>query len=57
VLSLGRAALPGDKRFDLVPVLVLVGLVLAVLASFWLVPAFMYMMKHQDCVASGRMDC
>ena len=39
------------------PVAVLAGLLLFGLGCWWLVPAFLQMMKHQDCVASGRMNC
>ncbi len=53
----GRRELTQEKRRDLVPVLVLAGLVAVGLASWWLVPAFLHVVKHQDCVGSGRMDC
>ena len=46
-----------DRRFDVVPLLVLVGLAAFGLACWWLVPALIHVIKHQDCVGSGRMDC
>ena len=44
-------------RPDLVGVLTLLGLILLGVACYWAVPWFMHVVKHQDCVGSGRMDC
>ena len=52
-----RENLSGPKRPDLMPILVLGGLIILGIASWWLIPAFMHLMKHQSCIGSGRMDC
>lgn len=45
------------KPGDLLPVLVLAGL-LALFGATWLLfPVLSGAMKHGDCVASGRIDC
>ena len=52
-----RRTLVQEKRPDLLPAVILASLVAFGVACWWLVPAFMHVMKHQDCVASGRMNC
>ena len=42
---------------DIVPVLVLGGLVLLFAAIYLAFPVFDGMMRHNDCVASGRTNC
>ncbi len=42
---------------QIVPVITLLGLVLLLLAGWWLFPWFLHVMKHQDCIGSGRVDC
>ena len=44
-------------RPDLVGILTLVGLIVLGLACWWLVPWFMHLVKHQDCVGSGATNC
>ena len=45
------------SRPDLVGILTLAGLVLLGLACWWLVPWFMHVVKHQDCIGSGATNC
>ncbi len=52
-----EAGLSEEKGFDVLPLLVLAGLVVLGLACWWLFPALIHVIKHQDCVGSGRMDC
>jgi hypothetical protein len=44
-------------RFDVVPVLVLVGLVAIVLLGWWLYPKVQHYMAQQDCIAVGHTNC
>lgn len=41
----------------LMPLLALAGLGLTFLLGWTLFPAFLHMMKHQQCLGSGRVDC
>ena len=47
----------GMKRPDLVPLLVMGGLVLLFVLGYFAFPAFNGMMHHNDCVASGAVNC
>ena len=42
---------------DMLGILTLLGLVVLGLACWWLVPWFMHMVKHQDCIGSGATNC
>jgi hypothetical protein len=44
-------------RFDLVPVLVLLGLLIVGLLAWWLYPRLQHYMAEQDCIATGRTNC
>ncbi|MBV9782750.1 MAG: hypothetical protein JO264_02925 [Acidisphaera sp.] len=48
---------PHEPRWDIIPLLVLAGLILAGLAGWWLFPTFYRYISNQDCIASGRTDC
>ncbi len=45
------------RRWDLVPMLVLVGLVLLMLLGWWLYPKLQHYLSEQDCIATGRTNC
>jgi hypothetical protein len=45
------------RGFDLVPVLVLAGLVVLGLLGWWLYPRLQQFMSVQDCIATGRTNC
>jgi hypothetical protein len=45
------------RRWDVLPVLVLVGLVLLMLFGWWLYPKLQHYMSQQDCIATGRTNC
>ncbi len=45
------------RRFDVLPVLVLVGVVLLMLLGWWLYPKLQHYMSQQDCIATGRTNC
>ncbi len=45
------------RKPDLVPILVLGGLVILFAAIYLAFPALNGMMRHNDCVASGRTNC
>ena len=42
---------------DIVPILVLGGLLLLFAVVYLAFPAFNGMMRHNDCIASGRTNC
>ena len=42
---------------DLLPLLVLAGLVLLLIVGYFLFPTFLHAIQGTDCVASGRTDC
>ena len=44
-------------RFDVGGLAIFAGLVVLGLAAWWLAPWIIHVIKHQDCVGSGRMDC
>ncbi len=52
-----EASEPMKRGRDIVPVLVLGGLLLLFAVIYLAFPAFNGMMRHNDCVASGRMNC
>ncbi len=52
-----KTVLEPRRGFDLLGVATLVGLVLIGLAGWWLLPWFVHLIKHQDCLGSGRIDC
>jgi hypothetical protein len=45
------------RQFDVVPVLVLVGVVAAVLLGWWLYPKVQHYLAQQDCIAVGHTNC
>ncbi len=45
------------RRWDVVPALVLVGLVALMLLGWWLYPKLQSYMAEQDCIATGRTNC
>ncbi len=45
------------RRWDVLPVLVLVGLVVLMLLGWWLYPKLQHYISEQDCVATGRTNC
>lgn len=51
------AARPMKPGRDIVPVLVLGGLLLLFGVIYLAFPAFNGMMRHNDCIASGRTNC
>ncbi len=55
--QLGACPLQPDRRPDLVGLLTLLGLVVLGVACWWLVPWFMHVVKHQDCIGSGATNC
>ncbi len=48
---------PNFRRFDFVPVIVLLGLVGVICAGYWLFPYVQKIIQREDCVAVGRNDC
>jgi hypothetical protein len=44
-------------RFDLLPVIVLVWLVILMLLGWWVYPKLQHYMAEQDCIATGRTNC
>lgn len=42
---------------NLVPTLILAGLVLAILAGVWVFPRVSAYMARQDCIGSGHVNC
>jgi hypothetical protein len=54
----GGVADEKDTRgFDVLPVLVLVGIVGLMLLGWWLYPKVQRYMAQQDCIATGRTNC
>jgi len=56
----GQRAVVDDenpRRWDVLPVAVLVGLVLLMLLGWWLYPKLQHYMAEQDCIATGRTNC
>ena len=51
------AVVPQRSRFDVGGLAIFAGLVVLGLAAWWLAPWLIGVIKHQDCVGSGRMDC
>lgn len=45
------------QRWDVLPVVVLVALVLLMLLGWWLYPKLQHYMSQQDCIATGRTNC
>jgi hypothetical protein len=45
------------RGWDVVPMLVLVGLVLLMLLGWWAYPKLQRYMFEQDCIATGRTNC
>jgi hypothetical protein len=55
-----RQALADDddrRGFDVVPALVLIGLVLLGVLGWWIYPKLQSYMAEQDCIATGRTNC
>jgi hypothetical protein len=48
---------PKRRGPDLLPIIVLVGIVALVCAGLWLFPYVQSIFDHQNCVAIGRDDC
>ena len=48
---------PNRPGPDLLPIIVLVGIVALVCAGLWLFPYVQSIFEHQNCVAIGRDDC
>ncbi|MCL2428112.1 MAG: hypothetical protein FWD12_02635 [Alphaproteobacteria bacterium] len=46
-----------NPRFDLLPVLILAGVVLLALIAWRLFPLLEHWLAYQDCVATGRTNC
>jgi hypothetical protein len=44
-------------RWDVLPVLVLVGVLAVALLGWWLYPKLQHYMAEQDCIATGRTNC
>jgi hypothetical protein len=44
-------------RWDVLPVLVLAGLVALFVAGWFLYPTFQRFLSAQDCIATGRTNC
>jgi hypothetical protein len=47
----------GGRQWDVLPVLVLVGLLLLMLFGWWLYPKLQHYLSQQDCIATGRTNC
>jgi hypothetical protein len=45
------------RRFDVVPVLVLVMVAAVALLGWWLYPKVQHYMAQQDCIAVGHTNC
>lgn len=45
------------RRFDLVPVIVLVAILGLIGLAVWLFPYALDYVHRQDCIAVGRVDC
>jgi hypothetical protein len=45
------------KGPDLVPMIILIGIVSTICLGFWLFPYVQKIMQRQDCIAMGRTDC
>ncbi len=54
-----RAVADEDKArgWDVLPMLVLVGVVAVMLLGWWLYPKLQRYMSEQDCIATGRTNC
>lgn len=48
---------PNRRRFDLLPVIVLVAILGAIGLGVWLFPSALDYIHRQDCIAVGRVDC
>jgi hypothetical protein len=45
------------RRFDFLPVVVLVGLAILAGLGWWLYPKLQHYMAQQDCIAVGHTNC
>ncbi len=45
------------RRWDVLPMLVLAGVVALMLLGWWLYPKLQRYMTEQDCIATGRTNC
>ena len=48
---------PRGPRFDLVPVLILAGVIVVAVVAWFVFPAIEGWLSYQDCVATGRTNC
>lgn len=48
---------PTPRRFDLLPIVILLAIVGIVCVGFWLFPYIQSMVEHSNCVGIGRTDC
>ena len=46
-----------DQKFDIVPWLVLGGVVLSIALSWWLFPILFKMIQQSNCIAAGYVNC
>ncbi len=48
---------PNSQRPDLLPVIVLLGVVGVICIGFWLFPYVQKVIQREDCISVGRQDC
>ncbi len=53
----GAELKPRNDRPDLVPLLALFGVVLLLLAGWWLFPRLQRVVAREDCIAAGYTNC